>query len=84
MYVNVALTVFECLLQAIIEDEDERPTEGLAGAMSNMAVTNNVKESIVNKNKTVLTDMGFQRSDIEEAVTDLINQGTRVTYNMLT
>jgi len=49
-----------------------------------MAVTNNVKDSIVNKNKTVLADMGFQKSDIEEAVTDLINQGTRVTYNKLT
>jgi len=47
--------------------------------MSNMAVTNKVKESIVNKNKTVLADMGFQRSDIEEAVTDLINQGTSFT-----
>jgi len=47
--------------------------------MSNMAVTNKVKDSIVNKSIAVLADMGFQRSDIEEAVTDLINQGTSFT-----
>jgi len=45
-----------------------------------MTVTNKIKESIVNKNKTILTEMGFHRSDIEEAVTDLINRGTIVPH----
>ena len=51
----------------------------MGGAMANMTVTNKIKESIVNKNKAVLTEMGFKRSDIEEAVTDLIHQGTSFT-----
>jgi len=38
------------------------------------------KERIINQYKTYLTQSGFQLHDIEEAVTDLINQGTSLRH----
>lgn len=75
LHFNIPLFVSNKCFQAIVDSENGWIPEGERQMTERITQNQNIQR-VVNEFINVLSDMGFQRPDIEEAVEDIINLGT--------
>ncbi|XP_045196193.2 baculoviral IAP repeat-containing protein 7-like isoform X2 [Mercenaria mercenaria] len=67
---------FIALVQASAEYGNERNNEDLSNAMEQMTLRDPVYNSALNEHKDTCLEMGYQQTDVNEAVQEIRNRGT--------